>query len=413
MTDMHIQGATKVFGHDPERARPLVEQGLSKADIQEQTGLVLAVREVTFDVREGEIFVVMGLSGSGKSTLVRMLNGLFTPTWGSVLIGDRDITKLSEDDLRAFRARDISMVFQHFALFPHRTVLENAGFGPQVQGASREEREERSREALRMVGLEGWEDSYPSQLSGGMQQRVGLARALASNASIMLMDEAFSALDPLIRREMQDQLLELQESLGRTIVFITHDLNEAMRIGDRIAVMRDGEVVQIGTSEEILTAPATDYVAAFIQDVDPTRVLTASSIMREPQAFVSPRVGPHVAVRRMEELQRTDLYLMTPDHHVHGWITDRDLAEAVKRGDTSLQGIARDGYPRARPDTSISELFALAVEHTLPVAVIDESERLVGVVPRVALLAAQARSEHAPNGGTPGGEGEGDVDAAD
>ncbi|MFJ9580055.1 glycine betaine/L-proline ABC transporter ATP-binding protein [Streptomyces sp. NPDC101191] len=282
MSRLQADHLYKVFGRRPDEAvRELAAEGENAVDRDalRADGTTAAVIDASFVVEPGQIFVVMGLSGSGKSTLLRMLNGLLAPTAGRVLFDGRDLTALAPRELRDVRSKKISMVFQHFALFPHRSVLENAAYGLEVQGVPRADREKRAAEALELCGLAGWEKSWPDELSGGMQQRVGLARALATDADLLLMDESFSALDPLIRRDMQDQLLVLQQKLKKTIVFITHDLNEAMRLGDRIAVMRDGRIVQLGTAEDILVRPANDYVASFIQDVDRTRVLTAESVM--------------------------------------------------------------------------------------------------------------------------------------
>ncbi|WP_043681753.1 quaternary amine ABC transporter ATP-binding protein [Streptomyces xylophagus] len=324
----------KVFGRRPDQAVERLRQGTDREELRAD-GITAAVVDASFSVAPGEIFVVMGLSGSGKSTLLRMLNGLLEPTAGRVRYDGQDLTALSDRELRAVRARKISMVFQHFALFPHRSVRENAAYGLEVQGVPRAERERRAGEALALCGLAGWEDSWPDELSGGMQQRVGLARALATDADLLLMDESFSALDPLIRRDMQDQLLELQKSLKKTIVFITHDLNEAMRLGDRIAVMRDGRIVQTGTAEDILLRPANDYVASFIQDVDRSRVLTASSVM-----------------------------------------------------DTGVDGHEADcACATATPDTPFTDLCALSARLTHPVAVLDEADEVVGVVPQERLVA--------------------------
>ncbi|MCK1794480.1 betaine/proline/choline family ABC transporter ATP-binding protein [Streptomyces sp. XM4193] len=287
MSRLQAEHLYKVFGKHVDQAVTRLEAGEDRDELR-KSGTTAAVIDASFEVEPGEIFVVMGLSGSGKSTLLRLLNGLLEPTSGAVRFDGEDVTKLSPPALREVRAKKISMVFQHFALFPHRSVLENAAYGLEVQGVEKPEREERATEALRLTGLEGWEKSWPDELSGGMQQRVGLARALATDADLLLMDEAFSALDPLIRRDMQDQLLELQETLKKTIVFITHDLNEAMRLGDRIAVMKDGRIVQIGTPEDILVRPATDYVRRFVEDVDRTRVLTAGSIMEEQAEGAKP-----------------------------------------------------------------------------------------------------------------------------
>ncbi|OEJ34886.1 quaternary amine ABC transporter ATP-binding protein [Streptomyces subrutilus] len=283
MSTLQAEHVYKVFGRRADEGVRALRDGADREELRAD-GTTAAVIDASFSVEPGQIFVVMGLSGSGKSTLLRMLNGLLEPTAGRVLFDGQDLTALGAGEMRRVRSTKISMVFQHFALFPHRDVLENAAYGLEVQGVSRAERERRAGEALELCGLGGWERSWPDELSGGMQQRVGLARALATDADLLLMDESFSALDPLIRRDMQDQLLELQRRLKKTIVFITHDLNEAMRLGDRIAVMRDGRIVQQGTAEDILTRPADDYVASFIQDVDRSRVLTADAVMDEPTA---------------------------------------------------------------------------------------------------------------------------------
>ncbi|MGW1212175.1 quaternary amine ABC transporter ATP-binding protein [Streptomyces sp. NPDC002499] len=329
----------KVFGRRPDEALRRLEDGADREELRAE-GTTAAVIDASFTVEPGQIFVVMGLSGSGKSTLLRMLNGLLEPTAGQVRFDGQDLTGLSDRDLRAVRARKISMVFQHFALFPHRSVVENAAYGLAVQGVPRAERERRAGEALALCGLAGWEKSWPDELSGGMQQRVGLARALATDADLLLMDESFSALDPLIRRDMQDQLLQLQQSLKKTIVFITHDLNEAMRLGDRIAVMRDGRIVQTGTAEDILVRPADDYVASFTKDVDRSRVLTASAVM------------------------------------------DTDV-----RGDEADCGCATESECRTvTPDTPFTELCALSALLTHPVAVVDAERQLVGVVRQSRLV---------------------------
>ncbi|MFF7355411.1 glycine betaine/L-proline ABC transporter ATP-binding protein [Streptomyces filipinensis] len=286
----------KVFGRRPDDAVERLRQGAEREELRAD-GTTAAVIDASFRVEAGEIFVVMGLSGSGKSTLLRMLNGLLEPTAGSVRFDGQDLTALTARELRELRSKKISMVFQHFALFPHRSVRDNAAYGLEVQGVPRAERERRADEALALCGLAGWEKSWPDELSGGMQQRVGLARALATDADLLLMDESFSALDPLIRRDMQDQLLELQKTLKKTIVFITHDLNEAMRLGDRVAVMRDGRIVQTGTAEEILLRPANDYVASFVQDVDRSRVLTAGALMDTSVTAAAPLCGCETATR--------------------------------------------------------------------------------------------------------------------
>lgn len=385
-THIQIDGVYKVFGRDPAGAVEALRGGATRAELQEQ-GSTPAVIDASFNVAEGEIFVVMGLSGSGKSTLVRTINRLYEPTAGTITIGGVDVTALSERELRELRARKISMVFQHFALFPHRTVVQNAGWGLEVLNVSDDERQRRANEALEMVGLSGWGDHYPSQLSGGMQQRVGLARALATDSDVMLMDEAFSALDPLIRREMQDQLIDLQENLRKTIVFITHDLNEAMRLGDRIAVLRDGRIVQIGTAEQILTDPATDYVASFVQDVDRARVLTADTVMEDTIARVDRHEGPRAALRIMREHQLSALFVVGAGRQLHGVVLDDAMAEAVRRDDDSFEDLIQRDVASVAPDTLLNDVLVPSAESAYPVPVVDDGQ-LVGVVPRATLLMA-------------------------
>ncbi|MGH3680552.1 MAG: quaternary amine ABC transporter ATP-binding protein [Natronosporangium sp.] len=352
-------------------------------------GATVAVADATFEVEPGEIFVVMGLSGSGKSTLIRMLNGLWEPSAGHVYVGGKDVAELDPRGLRQLRRETMSMVFQHFALLPHRTVLENASYALRVRDVDRSTREAKAREALSMVGLEGLEGRLPQQLSGGMKQRVGLARALAAETEIMLMDEAFSALDPLIRREMQDQLLKLQASLNKTIIFITHDLNEAMRLGDRIAMMRDGRIVQIGTAEEILQDPANDYVAQFVQDVDRTRVLTATSVMEPARTVVIDTVGPRAVLRQMRDEQASAAFVVSRDRRLRGTIRDETAQAAVSRGTGALQDML-DKPATVAPDTLLADVFAPSAESPLPVAVVDSDDRLLGVIPRATLLSAMA-----------------------
>ncbi|MFJ4378747.1 glycine betaine/L-proline ABC transporter ATP-binding protein [Streptomyces albidoflavus] len=356
MSRLQAEHLYKVFGRRPDEAVQRLEKGVDRDELRAE-GTTAAVIDASFSVEPGQIFVVMGLSGSGKSTLLRMLNGLLEPTAGHVRFDGQDLTELAPADLRAVRSQKISMVFQHFALFPHRSVLENAGYGLEVQGVPRAERERRALEALELAGLAGWEKSWPDELSGGMQQRVGLARALATDADLLLMDESFSALDPLIRRDMQDQLLELQKRLKKTIVFITHDLNEAMRLGDRIAVMRDGRIVQIGTSEDILVTPANDYVASFTQDVDRSRVLTAGAIMADADTVTAAPAAKESGGKILGKAARTEREIL-------------DAAPAV-----------------VGEDTPIIELFTPCATSTEPVAVTDAAGKLVGVVPRERLLA--------------------------
>lgn len=383
-----VSGAYKVFGKRPKEAVAKLRAGASRDDVKALG--TAAVIDASFEVRQGEIFVVMGLSGSGKSTLIRMLNGLNSTTDGSITVLGEEVVGRDAKDLRDLRRRSMSMVFQHFALLPHRTVIENVAYGLELQGAPGADRLDRARHWLERVGLAGWEQSLPSELSGGMQQRVGIARALAADTDVLLMDEAFSALDPLIRREMQEQLVELQQELGKTIVFITHDLNEAMFLGDRIAVMRDGRIVQIGTPNEILTDPANDYVSQFVQDVDRARVLTAADVMEPPHAVVFASAGPRTALRLMRDQQTSACFVTTSNRKLLGVVRDKDVLRQVREGSADLTERLRPAPGVVKKEQLIADLFELAVESHLPVAVTDEQDRLIGVVPRVTLLAALA-----------------------
>lgn len=405
MSAIRVENVYKVFGRKPAEAVRRLEQGASRDDVPGTA----AVIDASFDVAPGEIFVVMGLSGSGKSTLIRMLNGLWRPSAGKVLLGDDDLASVSASRMRTLRRTKVSMVFQHFALLPHRTVLDNAAYPLEIQGMGKEERRAKAREALALVGLDQWEESLPSQLSGGMRQRVGLARALAADTDILLMDEAFSALDPLIRREMQEQLVELQQKLGKTIVFITHDLNEAMYLGDRIAVMRDGRIVQIGTAEEILSDPANDYVAQFVADVDRTRVLTASSVMVRPTAVVSWTAGPRQASRTMREAQVSAAFVVDRNRVLRGVVRDDEAVAALRAGAETIEQIVRNDMSTVHVTTSLAEIFAPSAESPLPVPVVDDDGRLMGVVPRVTLLEAMVPPDTDTDSDTDAGAA--DVDA--
>ena len=385
MASISAEKLYKVFGRRPQRGVDALESGATRADLRAQ-GLTPAVIDASFDVKDGEIFVVMGLSGSGKSTLIRMVNGLLEPTSGTVSIDGDDVTRLTGEKLRRVRREKVSMVFQHFALLPHRTVGENAAYALEISGTNRAEREKRADRALEMVGLGGWGGSLPGELSGGMRQRVGLARALASGTDIMLMDEAFSALDPLIRRDMQDQLIELQHELGKTILFITHDLNEAMRLGDRIAMMRDGRIEQVGSAEEILNNPVNNYVAEFVQDVDRTRVLTAANVMEPPVAVLGTEQGPQTAHKLMREHQTTVLPVVRRDRTLAGIVHERDVATAVRDGG-EMRVVPAEQVGVVRTGDHLVDLFGHATEHSLLV-VLDEQDKVAGVIPRVTLLAA-------------------------
>ncbi|VTS78493.1 quaternary amine ABC transporter ATP-binding protein [Streptococcus dysgalactiae] len=388
-TILEVKHLSKIFGKRQKAALEMVKAGKSKSEIFKKTGATVGVYDASFEVKEGEIFVIMGLSGSGKSTLVRMLNRLIEPSTGSILLGGKDISTMSAEQLREVRRHDINMVFQSFALFPHKTILENTEFGLELRGVPKEKRQELAERALDNSGLLDFKDQYPDQLSGGMQQRVGLARALANSPKILLMDEAFSALDPLIRREMQDELLDLQDSMKQTIIFISHDLNEALRIGDRIALMKDGQIMQIGTGEEILTNPANDFVREFVEDVDRSKVLTAQNIMIKPLTTTIELDGPQVALNRMHNEEVSMLMATNRRRQLVGSLTADAAIEARKKGLSLSEVIDRDVRTVSK-DTVITDIMPLIYDSSAPIAVTDDNNRLLGVVIRGRVIEALA-----------------------
>ncbi|MCP1315127.1 MULTISPECIES: glycine betaine/L-proline ABC transporter ATP-binding protein [unclassified Halomonas] len=393
---IQVRGLSKVFGKQPKRALELRDQGLKRPDILEKTGQTLGLSNISFDVYEGELLVIMGLSGSGKSTLIRCLNRLIDSTEGDIVIDGENIPTLGEKALLECRRRHFSMVFQNFALFPHRTVQQNAEFGLEIRGIDKAKRREIAHGALQQVGLGGWEDAYPNQLSGGMQQRVGLARALANDASVLLMDEAFSALDPLIRKDMQQELLQLQTRMQKTTVFITHDLDEALSIGDRIVLLKDGEVVQIGTPEEILTQPADDYVRRFIEGVDRARILTAESAMRPVHTSARDSDGPRTALHRMRDYSLDSIYVTDRDRRLLGLLEADAASRAIEERADRLTAYLTQDFRRVSPDEPLQNLFAMFSEKSYPIAVVDDEQRLLGVVVKGAVLheLARAGEEH-------------------
>ena len=391
MSLIEVNNLFKIFGKNPIKARKMLEEGYSKDQIFSKLQATVAVNDASFTVEQGESFVVMGLSGSGKSTLIRCLNRLIEPTSGRVLIDGADVTKMDHNALQDLRRLRISMVFQGFAVFPHRTVLENTAYGLKIRGLPLKDRNIKAYETLEMVGLKGWENSYPDQLSGGMKQRVGLARALATEPDILLMDEAFSALDPLIRKEMQNELIQLQNNVRRTIVFITHDLDEALKIGDRIALMKDGAIVQIGTPEEILMNPASNYVEKFVEDVDRSRVLTAEMVMKKPIAVVTfPKDGPRVALRRMRENGISSIFAVDNRFRLQGIVMAEDALEAVEQNQKDLTQILNRDISTVKPDTILKDLFSLLSGKNLPLAVVDNDNRLLGIIVRGTVMAKLA-----------------------
>ena len=390
MAKVEIEHLTKIFGKRVKPALQMVQQQASKTEILKKTGATVGVYDANLSIEEGEIFVIMGLSGSGKSTLIRLLNRLIEPTSGSIKIDGEDISTMSKEQLLEVRRKKMSMVFQSFGLFPHRTILENTEYGLEVQGVPKEERRERAEKALDNANLLAFKDKYPNQLSGGMQQRVGLARALANNPEILLMDEAFSALDPLIRRDMQDELLDLQANASQTIIFISHDLNEALRIGDRIAIMKDGQIQQVGTGEEILTAPANDYVRAFIEDVDRSKVLTAERIMIPPITTNIDVDGPAVALKKMRTEEVSGLVAVDRRRQFQGFISSEDALRA-RRENIGLRDVMTE-MPTVSRDMLVADIMPLIYDAPTPLAVVDNG-RLLGVIIRGRVLEALSETE--------------------
>ena len=388
---IEVKNVTKIFGKHTKKASQLLSEGKTKQEILKSTGATVGVNQANFHVNDGEIFVIMGLSGSGKSTLVRMLNRLIEPTLGEILIDNENVTKMNKEQLRNIRRKKISMVFQKFALLPHRTILQNTEYGLEIQGIEKSKRQEIALESLKLVGLEGYEDQYPDQLSGGMQQRVGLARALTNDPDILLMDEAFSALDPLIRKDMQDELLELHNTVGKTIVFITHDLDEALRIGDRIALMKDGNIVQIGTPEEILMNPSNEDVERVVEDVDFSKVLTAGHIMKRAET-VQIEKGPRVALTLMKNLGISSIYVVDKQNRLLGAVTAQLAKDAFEKG-LPLNELIQKNITTVQKDTLLMDLFDIVSTAEIPIAVVDERDRMKGIVIRGALIGALAGND--------------------
>lgn len=393
MAKIQVKNVYKVFGSAPMQMISFLEKGEKKTDLLKKYKHSVGVNNVSFSVNEGEIFVVMGLSGSGKSTLIRCLNRLIEPTSGEIYIDNEKITQVSSAKLREIRRKKIAMVFQNFALLPHRTVLENVAFGLEIQKVDVEERKKKAIEMLEAVGLKGYENAKPKELSGGMQQRVGLARALATDADILLMDEAFSALDPLIRKEMQNELLSLQTKMQKTIVFITHDLDEALKIGDRIAIMKDGNIVQIGEPEEILNSPADAYVREFIQDVNRTKIVSASSIMRSSESIILEKAGVRTAAKKMKDLEISSIFVTDKHKTLLGIITIDKVSELMKENRDDLKSVIDTDIRTVGVDTSIDEIIPLFLQSGYPVAVVDDENKLKGIIFKSTVLAGIAGKE--------------------
>ena len=405
MEKIIVNNLFKVFGSEPEKGIKMLKEGKTKNEIYDETGLTIGVQDASFTVNQGEIFVVMGLSGSGKSTLVRMFNRLIEPTSGEILIDGEDVLKMSQNELVKFRRKKTGMVFQSFALMPHLSVLDNVCFGLDLAGAEKDKREERAMTALKQVGLEGWEKAYPKELSGGMQQRVGLARGLAVDPDIMLMDEAFSALDPLIRTEMQDELLKLQDQAERTIIFISHDLDEALRIGDRIAIMEGGKIVQVGTPEEILQNPADDYVRAFFRGVDPTGVISAGDIVRDSQpTYVWHRKegSPRSILEKLNDTDREFAYIIGSERQFFGVVSIESLREFIESDAEDKSDIRKAFIEEAetvRDTDSLQDILHLVAGHSWPIPVLNENDKYIGTVSKNRFLRTLHRAEDTENMG--------------
>ncbi|CDD84158.1 glycine betaine/L-proline transport ATP-binding protein proV [Bacteroides sp. CAG:462] len=384
---IEIKDLYLVFGHDKQKALKMLRKGKTKQEILKETGCTIAVNNANFTIRQGEIFVIMGLSGSGKSSLLRCLNLLNRPTSGKVIVNGKDIAHMGKEELRHVRRRELAMVFQHFGLLPHRTVLENIAFGLELQGVDKTEREQKARECMSLVKLDGYADMLISELSGGMQQRVGLARALANDPEVLLMDEAFSALDPLIRIEMQDELLALQSKMKKTIVFITHDLEEAIKLGDRIAIMRDGNVEQVGTSEEILTEPANAYIRNFVEKVERRRVITAASILVDkPVVARLGKEGPEALIRKMKERKLTVLPVVNADGILVGEVRLGDLVELRQKQVKDITPAVREQVHSVLGDTVVDDILPLMTKTNSPIWVVNERREFEGVVPLASLI---------------------------
>lgn len=385
MPKLEVKNVSKVFGPSPKKVLGQLEKNFDKQDVLAETSHAIGVYKASFEVEEGEVFVIIGLSGSGKSTLIRCLNLLNKPTSGSIIVDGEDIVKYDRKQLRDFRRHKVAMVFQNFALLSHKNVLDNVAFGLKIRGISRDEARAQAKDMLSMVGLEGYEESPVNALSGGMKQRVGLARALANDPEILLMDEAFSALDPIVRRDMQFELIKLQKKLKKTIVFITHDINEAFKLGDRVAIMKDARIVQIGTPEEILANPCDDYVEKFTVDIDKTKVLPVRSIMSVPGCLTKIKDGPKVALQEMKANSVSSAYVVDEKLHLQGIVTLSAAMKAIEEK-RSLADIMHTDVIEVDQETMISDLVPLATQSAYPIAVKDEQGRLTGIVTRVAIL---------------------------
>lgn len=386
---LEVKNVTKIFGSGIGNALKLLKAGSNKKDLFNRFGTTVGTDNISFDVKKGEIFVIIGLSGSGKSTIIRCLNMLHEPTSGEILFNGKNICKFDKKELQDYRRNHISMVFQHFGLIANRTVLGNVTYGLEVKGIPKEEREAKAKEMLSLVGLDGWENHNINSLSGGMRQRVGIARALANDPDILLMDEPFSALDPIVRRDMQFELLKIHKMVQKTIVFITHDINEAFKIGDRVAIMKDGKIVQIGTPEEILEQPVNEYVEEFVKDIDKTKILCAKHVMSVPSAFVKQSDGPHVAMKEMKSNGVSSVYVVGDNMRLVGLLTLEGALKA-RNGEVLLSDAIIKDIPVTNPEVTLQDLMPVAAEVKYPIAVINSQNQLIGIVTKASVLSSLA-----------------------
>jgi glycine betaine/proline transport system ATP-binding protein len=384
---LKIENVSKIFGPRPKKVIPMIQSGVSKEEILAKTNHTVGVYDASMEIMEGETFVIMGLSGSGKSTLIRCLNLLNRPTSGAIYVDGENVVGYNKKQLKYYRQKKIAMVFQHFGLFSHRTVLENIEYGLEVRGMTKTERQKIAQKHLETVGLKGYENQYPDELSGGMRQRVGIARALANDPDILLMDEPFSALDPLIRREMQLELLDIQNRLQKTIIFITHDVNEAFKIGDRVAVMKNGKVEQIGTPEEILDKPASNYISEFIRDIDRSKILQAENIMMKPYGLVSLKDGLNVAAQVMRENGISSAFVADRKRKLQGIVTIDQAIDGLKQKKSLLEVMSTD-VKTVRPDEYVQDIIPYVIDSKYPIVVTNEDTTIKGIILRVHVLAS-------------------------
>ncbi len=382
---LKVENLYKLYGSNKQAARKLMAQGASKEEIQKQTGVTVAINNISFEVQRGEIYVLIGLSGSGKSTVVRCLNMLNRPTAGKIFLEGNEIEKFNKQELLDMRRTKISMVFQSFGLMSHRNVISNVAYGLEVRGVKKAEREQKALEMIGMVGLEGWEYSSIQNLSGGMRQRVGLARALTNDPDVLLMDEPFSALDPLVRRDMQFELLTIQKKLNKTIIFITHDINEAFKLGNTVSIMKDGAIIQTATPEEMTTNPADEYVKNFIDSADKAQIFFVKHIMQAPDCLIHSRDGVASALKQMQRYSLSSAYVVDNDMQFVG-VLPLDRALQVKEKEMTFADAIVKDITTTTPETQIADVLPLAAEARFPIPVVDENNRFSGIVSKAAVI---------------------------